>query len=274
MKQLLLLLGCLGGCTAYAQQHRVTRLWETDTVMRIPESVLPDFQKHRLYVSFIDGQGWADDGKGEIALLSADGKIIDTAWVKGLNAPKGLGCFGGLLYVADNSEVVVIHRKTAALVKKISIQGARGLNDIAVDEHSGAVYVSDSRTAKIWKITDGIAELYLDSVKGANGLKCVSDGLLFARGKSLWKADKGRQLSKITALPSGIDGIETVGNGDLLITAWAGYLYYVTKAGAVECLLDTHAEGKNAADLSFDPRKKIIYIPSFNGKTVAAYRLD
>jgi len=254
--------------------HKVTKLWETDAVIKTPESVLPDFKNQQLYVSLIDGGGWDADGKGGIGILNMDGKIKTQDFVTGLNAPKGLGRLHQKLYAADIDEVAVINLSDGKILKKIAIPGASNLNDIAADKNGNAIYVSDSKTGKIWKIVDDKPELYLENIKGANGLKQVGGVLIFAKGKSLWKAAADKKQVKIADLPNGIDGIEPVGNGDFLVTAWAGYLYYVAADGKVETLLDTHAEKKNAADIGYDKKNKIIYVPSFNGNTVAAYKLE
>src|SRR5436190_12945396 len=91
-----------------AAQHQLEKIWTTDTIVAIPESVLPDLKKGILYVSLIDGGGWDADGRGGVARLSVDGKKYDGHWISGLNAPKGLGMYGNRLYAADISEVVVI----------------------------------------------------------------------------------------------------------------------------------------------------------------------
>lgn len=274
MKAVFTSLALLLCCGCFCQKHSVTLIWETDTVLAIPESVLPGFKDKVLYVSLIDGQGWDNDRRGEIARLSLDGKIIDTTWITGLNAPKGMGRIGQLLYIADNSEVAVMDMTKGAVIHKISIEGAKGLNDITVDQKTHTVYVSDSRTSKIWKITHGKPVLYLDHVKGPNGLKFANGALLFAEGKSLMKANAQKKITKIAEVPAGIDGIEPIGNGgDILVTGWAGYLFYVYPNGRYETLLDTRSQKRNAADIGYDKKNKIIYIPSFNGKTVAAYQL-
>jgi len=38
-------------------------------------------------------------------------------------------------------------------------------------------------------------------------------------------------------------------------------------------LLDTSKEKKNTADIGYDPVKRIVYVPTFNAKTVVAYQL-
>jgi len=136
---------------AQSNAHALEKLWETDTVVAIPESVLPDAKHTQLYVSLIDGGPWEVDGKGGVGKLSLDGKHYDGKWIGGLNAPKGLGRFGNRLYVADVSEVVVIDITRGAIEKKMAIPEASGLNDITVDEN-GVVYVSDSKTGKLWRI--------------------------------------------------------------------------------------------------------------------------
>ena len=114
-------------------QHKLTRMWATDTILAVPESVLCDAQNNVLYVSLINGQSDVADGRGGIAKLSVDGRIRDTNWCHGLNAPKGLAKFGNKLYAADLTEVAVIDVTTGRVTKKIPIEGAKFLNDITVD---------------------------------------------------------------------------------------------------------------------------------------------
>lgn len=253
-------------------QHQLEKLWETDTVIAIPESVYLDAKNKIMYVSLIDGPGWAADGKGGVGKMSVDGKKWNGTWITGLNAPKGLGLFGNRLYVADITEIVIIDVKKGIIEKKISPDSAKGLNDVTVTDN-GIVYVSDSRTGKIWKLENDIATEYLDNQKGVNGLKAVGTDLFIAAGKNFVKADASKNITPFAELPQGGDGIEPVGNGDFIVTAWSGYIFYVHKDGKVETLLETHPQKKNTADIGYDPVKKIVYVPSFNGKTVAAYQL-
>jgi alginate lyase len=257
---------------AQVSAHKLEKIWETDTIVAIPESVLPDPANKSLFVSLIDGGGWAVDGKGGVAKLSTDGNHYEPDWITGMNAPKGLGRYGERLFVADISEVVVMNIKKRKIEKKIGIEGANGLNDITVDD-KGIVYVSDSRAGKIYRIENDIPGLYMDGVSGANGLKAIGTDLYILANKAVLKADASKNITKITDLPHGGDGIELAGNGDLIVSEWAGYIYYVYADGKKELLLDTHLMKKNTADINYDPVGQILYVPSFNGKTVAAYRL-
>src|SRR5215467_921955 len=115
-------------------QHQVTKLWETDTVLKVPESVLFDGANKVLYVSNIDGTDpWGKDGKGSIGKVGTDGKIIKVDWVTGLSAPKGMGIYKGKLYAADIDEIVEIDIAKASISKRIPVQNAQGLNDITID---------------------------------------------------------------------------------------------------------------------------------------------
>ena len=259
-------------CLGTNAQHQLEKIWATDTIVAIPESVLPDFKKGILYVSLIDGGGWDVDGKGGVARLSIDGKKYDGNWITGLNAPKGLGIYGNRLYVADISDVVVIDIANGKIEKRIPIDSARGLNDITVTDN-GVVYVSDSRTAKIWRIENDKPSLFLDSMRGVNGLKAIGNDLYIASGKNFVKADNKKNITKVAELEQGGDGIEPVGNGDFIVTSWGGWIYYVQSDGKTETLLDTSKEKKNTADIGYDPEKRIVYVPTFNAKTVVAYQL-
>lgn len=271
MKQLFTLAALLFLFSAKAQ--KLEKVWETDTIVAVPESVLPDAGTKVLYVSLIDGAAWEADGKGGIGRLSFDGKQYDPTWVTGLNAPKGLGLYQNRLFVADISEVVVIDVKKGAVEKRISIQGASALNDVTVSE-KGIVYVSDSKTARIWRLENDEPTLYLENMQGVNGLKAVGDALLIASGKTFLKAGPDKSLTKIAELPQGGDGVEPLQNGDYLVSAWVGSVFYVSASGTVKTLLDLQPEKKNTADIGYDPTTRMVYVPTFLGKTVAAYRLD
>jgi hypothetical protein len=273
MKNLLSFL-LLAACQfSIAQKHKLVQVWSTDAVVATPESVLPDLKDNKLYVSLIDGEPWEADGKGGIGRMTNMGKNYDSLWFTGLNAPKGLGVYRNKIYAADISDVVVVDVPTAKLIKKIPVEGASGLNDITVTE-GGIVYVSDSKTGRIWKITDDKPILYLENITGANGLKAVKDDLYFAKGSAFMKADAKKNIVQIADVGQAIDGIEPVGNGDFLVTSWSGYIFYVYANGQSELLLDTHEQKKNTADIGYDPVKKIVYVPTFFDRRIVAYQLS
>ncbi|HEV3325332.1 MAG TPA: ATP-binding protein [Puia sp.] len=256
----------------HAQQPSLEKLWETDTIIAVPESVLPDPANKILYVSLIDGGPWDVDGKGGVGRLSPDGKQYNGAWITGLNAPKGMGRYDNRLYVADISEVVVIDIPKGKILKKIPIQGATGLNDITVDDN-GVVYVSDSKSGKVYRITSDIPSLYMENLEGANGLKASGKNLYILARKQVLLADPSKNLKVLTDLPNGGDGVEEVGNGDLIVSEWVGNVFYVYADGRKVQMLDRKPEKKNTADIWYDRKTKTLYVPGFFGKTITAYRL-
>lgn len=272
MKKFLLILLSVASSTCYGQ-HSLKEIWASDTIMRVPESVLFDAEKNVLFVSQIDGVYNAKDGKGGVALLGTDGKVINNDWVRGLNAPKGMGKFKNTLYVADLTEVVVIDIPSAKVVKKIPVEGASFLNDITVNE-KGDVFISDSDTGKVHIIQNGNVSTYLENFKRPNGLLALKSDLLILDSGSLMKADANKKLTKLAeGMQQSTDGIEQVKKGEYIVSCWAGHVYYVTKKGKVEELLNTNKDNINSADIGYDPKNKIIYIPTFFNNRVVAYQL-
>jgi len=269
MKALPIFLAMLMAAKAQAQ-HTLEKIWETDTTLAIPESVLYD--KGGLYVSLIDGQPWGVDGKGEIAKVDKNGKIINAVWATGLNAPKGMGLWDKKLFVADVSEVVVISVATGKIESKIPVEGATGLNDITID-NKGTVYVSDSQLGKIYRIKNGKAELYLSDLKGVNGLKAVGNELYILTASDIFKSGPDKKPVSIAKMEIGGDGIEPVGNGDYVVSCWVGLIYYLGKDGKMQTLLDTREQKKSTADIGYDPELRIVYVPTFFKKSVVAYKL-
>lgn len=260
-----------GAATANAQ-HKVEKIWETEPLLKVPESAL--FTKDVTYASIIDGQPWEADGKGGIAKVGKDGKIINADWVTGLNAPKGMAIVGDLLYVADIHDVVAISISKGKIDHKIPVPESGGFNDVTADK-SGVVWVTDSQKGAIYKVQGKTATLFMDNLRGINGIKAINDKLYVLTGKEMFVTDAAKQQTKIVALEQGGDGIEPVGNGDFIVTAWSGYMYYVDAAkGTKELLLDTHTGNAKTADIGFDPATKTIYVPTFSANSIVAYKLQ
>ena len=268
----LLLLGALPALA----QHKLEQVWLTPD-LPTPESVLYVTAKKApyLFVSLIDGQGDAVDGKGGIAKLATDGSVIDKDWITGLNAPKGMAIHKNRLYVADITELVVINIKKQRVIKKIPIEGSVFLNDVTVNS-SGVVFVSDTRTNKVHRIVDDVPSLYLDNVTSANGLKAYGSNLIVGAGKELllFDADKKR-LVLAEGFAQGIDGIEmTAKRGEFIVSCWPGLVYYVYSDGKIEVLIDSQEQKVNTADIGYDPNTNQVFVPNFFKNSVTAYQLQ
>jgi sugar lactone lactonase YvrE len=254
----------------------LTQLWSTDSTLRVPESVFHDPKTERIYVANIEGKGvWEKDGRGSISIITASGKILSPYWVTGLHAPKGMTMFQDFLIVADVDSVVIIEPLRAQILKKIYVEGAQALNDITSDKR-GNMYVSDSKTKKIHKI-DGAklnVTVYLDSLKGPNGVLFVDRTLYYVDAGGFYKLGKDKQkILIVDGLEGGSDGIEQIDEENFLVSCWSGTLWHINLKGEKKLLLDTRSTQMNAADIGYDKVKKIVYVPTFWKNSVVAYQL-
>jgi sugar lactone lactonase YvrE len=282
MKQILFVMVCGFIMMKAGAQHQLVKLWETDSLLKVPESVLYDEKNQVLYVSNIDGKDpWGKDGKGSIGKVSLDGKIIAAEWVTGLHAPKGMGLYNGRLYVADLSEIAVIDVTKGAIEKRIPVDEAVSLNDISIDK-AGTLYVSDSRSRKVFGIPVNAQNEYwiaLDSsqLKGPNGVLVYNDALYVLDAGIMYHfkhSKKEKSFIKITeGMEGGTDGIENVTGNEFLVSTWSGVVYYVYADGTKQVLMDGREQKINSADIGYDAKRRIVYVPTFWKNTLAAYEL-
>lgn len=253
-------------------QHSLTKLWASDTSLAVPESVLYDEDEKVLWVSCINGKPTDPDGKGSIAQLRHDGRIIDPEWVKGLNAPKGMARNGKYLYVSDITELVVIDIPNRKVEKKIPVEGARFLNDVTVDPE-GVVYVSDMETGKVHAFKNDMPFTYLENLPGVNGIKFV-DGALYAVAVGALYRKNLKGLEKLAeGMDKSTDGLERVAKGEFVVSCWSGVVYYVTTKGTVSQMLDTRQKGSQTADIGFSQSTRTVFVPTFFRNGVVAYTL-
>ena len=147
------------------------------------------------------------------------------------------------------------------------------LNDITVDKN-GVVYVSDTRLAKVYRIENGTVTEYLNNLKNANGVLAVNNDVYVLASGTLYKADANKKQTIITnGMDESTDGIEQTSDGDFIVSSWNGIVYYVKQNGIKETLFDTRAQKISSADIGYDAQNKIIYVPTFFGKSIVAYQL-
>ena len=278
MKKMLATLGALAlAATAQAQTHKLTKVWESDAALKTPESVRLDARRQVLYVSNIDGEPWTADGKGSIAKLGLDGKVIAAEWVTGLDCPKGLALSddGKWLYAADAGGIVVIDVAAGKISNKIAIPEGQQLNDLVDDK--GTLYVSDSKGRKVYQVKNGKARVYLDDkvLKGPNGLFVHHGALYVLDHDSLSRVEQDKSLKLIAdGMPGGVDGLENVRGDDFLVSVWSGALWYVAADGSKELLFDGKAEKTSTADTGWNPATNTVYVPTFFKNTVIAFKVE
>jgi sugar lactone lactonase YvrE len=282
MNKTLLTLGALAlAAVAQAQAgdqaHKLTKVWETEAALKTPESVRFDARRKVLYVSNIDGQPWAADGKGSIAKVGLDGKVIAAEWITGLDCPKGLALSddGKWLYAVDLVGVVVIDIETGKIEDKIAIPEGLQLNDIVND--AGTLYVSDSKGKKIYQVKDGKASVFLDEkvLKGPNGLLVHEGALYVLDSDSLNRVEKDKSLKVLASgMPGGTDGLEQVKGDDFVVSVWSGAVWYVSANGEKQLLFDGKAEKTSTADTGWDPATSTLYVPTFFKNTIIAFKVE
>jgi DNA-binding beta-propeller fold protein YncE len=278
MKKIFLLSAIMLTLISMVNAQKLSRLWETDSVLRVPESVLYDANNKILYVANIDGKPDEKDGKGFISKVTPDGAVINLEWVTGLDAPKGMGLSGNTLYVADVTAVAIIDILKGKVINRIEVEGAKFLNDITVDDN-GNVYISDSSTGKIHKLTAGNVSLYFESAadfKGPNGLLALKDGLYIADFPTgaLFRLSWEKKLTKIGDTVAGGDGIIPLNRGEFIVSSWYGELHAISSGGKLTKLMDTKAQKSNSADLGYNAQAKVLYVPTFFKNTVIAYSVS
>ena len=263
--------------SAQAAEHKLTQQWESAATLKTPEGVRLDPVRKQLYVSNIDGEPWAKDGKGSIGKVGLDGTVIAAEWVTGLNCPKGLALSddGKTLYAADADAVAVIDVDAARITERIALPGAERLNDI-VNSH-GTLYVSDTKARKVYAMKDGQATVHLDesALAGPNGVLVHDDILYVLDDNSLKRVAADRSIKVLASgMEGGVDGVEAIGGGDFLVSVWSGALWYVPASGDKQLLFDGKAVKTNTADFAWDGATKTVYVPTFFRNSVMAFRLE
>ncbi|MFD2932957.1 SMP-30/gluconolactonase/LRE family protein [Spirosoma flavum] len=258
---------------------KLVKVWETDTTLRTPESVLYD-GNNTLYVANIDGKSDSLDGSGFISKVSLDGKIENLRWTSGLNAPKGMGLYKDKLYVTDVYRLLCINTTNGQAEKTWDAVGKGAfLNDVTVAK-DGTVYVSDSRADKIYRLKDGKWEVWMEGeqLNKPNGVLAVGNDKLMIGSTKIGALRSVDLASKtMTTLADGMaatDGIVPEGKGNYFVSDWNGQVFHVNADGTKEQLLDTREQKINSADIDYVAKKKLLIVPTFFKNKLVAYRVE
>lgn len=273
----LLILSCTGPAPEQkALQVTATKRWSTDTVFKVPESVLYNQEDKFLYVSNINGAPDSIDGNGFISRLNLDGSIEKLDWVTGLDAPKGMGVYKGKLYVTDIHKLVIIDVASATIEKSILIDSSEFLNDVTVDA-KGDVYFTDSGAKRIHLYKEGVVSLWTKDplLLKPNGILAMENSIRIIDMETGLFYDADYATKKLTGvadtIPGG-DGVMEIGKNEYIISCWPGEVYYVNDT-VVKKILDTKAEKLNAADAWYVEGESLLVVPTFYGNTVVGYTI-
>lgn len=254
------------------------------TGLSSPESVL--VTKDAIYVSNVGAkpEPLKKDKDGFISKLDSSGKITTLKYIVGLDAPKGMTIDSGVLYVTDIDTIKGYDLASKKQVFSLPIKGAKFLNDLANGKRKGSLYLSDSGTGNIYRISIAKKKAHkLINVHGANGL------LLDKKAKRLYvagyddgtigyvsfptkdkKTNKKTKISytKLATIKGAFDGIAFDKGHNILFSDWGkdGVIYrYDMQTKKISPL--NLPKVKGPADFTY--YKGYLYIPSMlEGKLV------
>lgn len=239
-----------------------------------PESVAVSTDGRTLFVANVSGEGDVVDGDGFISRVSPDGRMLQRAWVTGLDAPKGGIVKGDTLYVSDITRLVAIDIPSGRIAARYPVPGATFLNDVAVAP-DGTVLAADSGTGRIFALADGRMAVW----SAAADLRSVN-GLLPESGRLLVTTMAGKLLAidyrtrAATVLAEGLgeaDGVAPAGGGAYYVSEWPGRLYRVSPDGKAEPLIDSRKAGTYIND--FIRVGDTLIAPHWKPGELTAYRL-
>ena len=257
-------------------QVTATLKWKTDTILKVPESVLYNAADKFIYVTNINGAPDGVDGNGFITRMTLDGKIDQLEWVKGLDAPKGMGVYQGKMYVTDIHKLIIIDMATAKIEKSIVVDSSEFLNDVTIDA-KGDVYFTDSEAKKIHLYKDGVVSLWSDDplLLKPNGLYALENSLRIIDMQSGLFYDADYSTKKLTGVAKDIpggDGVMQISKDEYIISCWPGEVYYVNDS-ITQKILDTKEAKLNAADSWYVEAENLLIVPTFFGNSVMAYTI-
>jgi hypothetical protein len=261
----------LFSCMTFSQ--KLEKLWSSPAEFKTPESVIYNHDQEMIFVSNIGPTKDIKNGDGFISLLSTGGEIENLYWVKGLNDPKGIGVWGKNLYVADMDELIVIEYESAKIVKKYHIPNAKFLNDVTALSKN-IIFISDMLDQRIYLFNDGIITSwkYDPKLENVNGL-WAEKRKLYAGNNSLWEIDIDTQeMKELLQNTGGIDGLQKIGEDEFIFSNWNGKIF-LFKNGNLTVLLDTSELKINTADIYYAAEIETLFVPTFFGNTIDAYKL-
>jgi DNA-binding beta-propeller fold protein YncE len=283
-----------------------------------PESAAYDAKSDAWYVSC---QVKSDvPGDGFVAKLSADASTIVTEkFITGLDEPKGIAFKEGKLFVSNVHELVTADLASGMVLSKVTVNGTGPLvpmspflNDVAVDEMTGEVYVSDNRNNVIVRFNaegatpevfasgpeleapNGLLVDRRDSANprllvagmgpGLNASKGVTDklGTVYALPLSATAtssdAGTGLVVKHLTPRIGNLDGLALDGDDFLVTDFFAGRLMRVRSGTDTPVFNEGDAKilrqsFQRAADLGINTAKRLIVVPETNNGAFVAIDL-
>ncbi len=261
----------------------------TITGFSSPESVIVN--KQNVYVSNVGKElkPTDKDGDGFISKLDVDGTIKELHFIDGLNAPKGMGIVGNILFVADIDRVKGFDLRTKKEVFSLYFENVMFLNDITIkDEHSffvgasdvGAIYEVDIKNKNYKKVIDFTTAnglFYENGILYAAELGSSPKTMFDAKGK-FYKIDlkDNNKRTQLGTFEGVLDGVHKVGD-KIYVSDWVNF----EKSGIVR-VYDLKSKEESilelepfmgAADLWIDEKSNKLYLPQMIGNKLTIIEL-
>jgi hypothetical protein len=147
------------------------------------------------------------------------------------------------------------------------------LNDVTALSNK-MIFISDMLDQRIYLFNDGVITSwkYDPKLENVNGL-WAENGKIYAGNKSLWEIDiETQEMKELLQNTGAIDGLQKIGENEFLFSNWEGKIFLL-KNGEVTKLVDTSESKINSADIYYVPELETLFVPTFFGNTVDAYKL-
>ena len=255
------------------QSPKLTKFWEVDSGLVVPESAFYNTFDNTIYVSNIVGKFNEKDGIGYISKINLQGEIIQKEWVSGLNAPKGMYFTRSKLFVTDFDRVLEIEMPSGKILKEYKNSHSKDLNDVSIASN-GRVYVTDSGSDCLFVVGKDSLEVFIQSkqVEGMNGIYSEGDVIYIGAGGNLLAINTNTKSISVLATNAGyLDGLIKVGKNTFITSNWSGTVQLLVPGKPPEKLLESKT---HAADLEYIPSRHLLLVPTFTENTLVAYKLE
>lgn len=248
-----------------------------------PEAVRYDPELDLYFVSNFNGEP-AGDSNGFVSKLSPDGELLVTKFMVGtddhpFHGGRGMFIDQFGLWVVDSGGVHLFDRESGKQLDFVDFsQFELGfLNDIVIGK-DGALYVTDTGTASLYKIVDREVSLVTKVPMNPNGITTdpESGRLLMAPWSNsdeiiAWDIDE-ESFSSVGKLNGGgnFDGIEVVGNKIIIASQMDTSLHFMID-GVDSYVVEL--PGK-PADIGIDTKRNRVAVPYVSLNRVDIIPLD
>lgn len=256
--------------------------------LRNPASVVHDEEQDVYFVSNVDGAAAAKDGRGFIARVAPDGKVLDRTFIEGLDAPKGMAIRGMELWVADIDRLRAFNRVTGEEIASVDLEphGAIYLDSVAVGPDD-AIYATDTDVrirgekerlrqgdGRIFRVAGTVVEVAFagEELRSPSGIAWDGSRFLIAQayGNEVLAWNRGGGTKAVLRGPGSYDGLVVLPSGAVIVSSHYDDALHVGRAGVLRPLF---ARKPTPRGIGFDRKRNRLLIPSSDGDWLEAWTL-